>query len=286
MTKATETHVNHTVLGAGEVYIDVLNADGSRTGERYVGDSTGARISAATQRTTIYGGDGAVAPVLLDRITSLSHTMVVTIQDMSVENIALFLAGDVQDLAQINTAVAYAAPEEFLVQKGRWYQLGVKTGQLAGAHKVKSATLKFSVTAKGAAKPAENTFKLASDASIEDKIVADPDRGRFFYKPDADADQKVWVIYEPDVPARKGASAGALKEIKAAVRYIEDAAGDDKGSNWYIRQATIGASGETALKDRTTPQSVGLQVLVEVPAIAAEAGHPAILVDGAAFTSS
>jgi len=40
----------------------------------------------------------------------------------------------------------------------------------------------------------------------------------------------------------------------------------------------------TRLPGRTTPQSVSLQVLVEVPAIKGESGHPAILVDGAAFT--
>ncbi|MDE0680184.1 MAG: hypothetical protein OXI11_08225 [Gammaproteobacteria bacterium] len=208
MTKAIESHANKTVLGAGEVYIDVLDAAGKRTGERYVGDSTGASVSATTERTTIFSGDGAVARTLLDKITSVNHTMSVTIQDMQPENFALFLAGEVEEVADGSTS----ANEAIEVKAGLWYQLGVKN------------------TAAG--------------------------------------------------------RAGAAKEIKAAVRYIEDdATGLGNGSNWYIRQATVGPAGELALKDRSTPQAIGLQILVEVPAIAGEEGHPAILVDGAPYGS-
>lgn len=276
MTKAVDNHANKTVLGAGEVYIDVLGDGAVRTGERYVGDSTGASISATTERTTIFSGDGAVARVLLDKVTSVNHSMSVTIQDMQPENFALFLAGDVAEVTDSSTAVTKAAPEKITVKAGRWYQFGVANtaAARAGVASVSSVVIKKAAT--GSEKAG------AFDALPALKAVLDAERGRFL----ANEDGIALVTYTPGGQKRMRASAGEAKEIKAAVRYIEDdASGLGAGSNWYIRQATVGPAGELALKDRTTPQSISLQILIEVPAIDGEPGHPAILVDGAPYSA-
>ena len=49
MTTAAARHTNNTIIGSGEVFLDLIEA-GEYTGERYLGDSIGASLTVATER--------------------------------------------------------------------------------------------------------------------------------------------------------------------------------------------------------------------------------------------
>ncbi len=257
MTTAREKHSNDIVVGAGEVFIDLLDAAHARTGERYIGDSTGASISVETEQTTVFSGDGPIAQKLVDFQRSISHTMTCTVHDMSPDNIALFLAGEVEDEADTAAAVS---GEKITVKQGLWYQLGVKPDtKPAGIAKVKPGTVTVATKTKG------------TDFDV------DADHGRIYIIPKAGISDntEITVGYTPVASTRRRAKAGERRQVRAAVRYIEDPSAG-RGSNWYIRQASIGASGEMALKSRDTEQSITLTISIEVP----EDGTPAVICDG------
>ena len=118
------------VIGAGRVYIDLLDDAGQTRGERYMGDAVSASVSVATERTTVLSGSDATARVLAEATRSVSRTLSLTLHDMSAENLALFLAGSVDE----QPAAADTVRGEVLtdVRQNRWYQLGVGSATPAG----------------------------------------------------------------------------------------------------------------------------------------------------------
>ena len=70
----------------------------------------------------------------------------------------------------------------------------------------------------------------------------------------------------------------SLRDLRVAVLYVEDA-GDGRGRNVKIPLATVGANGETAIKDgqRQNPQTINLTFgVVQPPA------GPSLIIDGRA----
>ena len=80
----------------------------------------------------------------------------------------------------------------------------------------------------------------------------------------ADGD-KICVAYTPVAQTLKTVVASARKQIKAAFRYVEDAA-QGRGNNYYAPVAMIRPGGDMALKDRTAAQSLALNIEVLQPA--------------------
>ena len=70
----------------------------------------------------------------------------------------------------------------------------------------------------------------------------------------------------------------SLRDLRVAVLYVEDA-GEGRGRNVKIPLATVGANGETAIKDaqRQNPQTINLTFGVVKP----PAG-PSLIIDGKA----
>ena len=75
----------------------------------------------------------------------------------------------------------------------------------------------------------------------------------------------IYVAYTPVAQTMKIVVASARKQIKAAFRYVEDAA-QGRGNNYYAPVAIIRPGGDMALKDRTAAQSMTLNVEVLQPA--------------------
>lgn len=277
MTLAATDHENNVVLGAGEVFIDILDDDDNLTGERYLGDAVSATINVTTERTTIQSGTGRVAKVLVDVPRSISRSVGFTVRDMSVENWSLFLIADEAEksvaTARVTGANAYKITK---AKRGRWYQLGSgpdmpsgvgpvtdKTAdtKTAGAHD--AGNLAVIVTSAAAAPASGNEVARAANYEV------DKQSGRIRILDEAtDIDAggsgtDIWVHYQPAsegdtalTAARKFKTAQTSRTPKAvvcALRYIEDPSSGD-GRNVFVRKCSLVPGGEMALVSRDTEQ--------------------------------
>ncbi len=240
MTAARDAHTDNIVIGAGEVYIDVHDSAGKKTGERYLGDTPEATLSIETQSVDVISSDGPVAKMLTKHNSQLTRTLSCTIRDMSLDNLALFAAGDVVAVAADVTAVV---DEEIKVKRGLWFSLGASAANPAGHPKVNAAGI---------------TVKKGNAAVAKaDNYEVDADHGRIHILPAAagiaDGDT-LKISYTPARPAGKRITPRS-QPIYAALRYLEDAA-TGSGRNIYIPRASIAPSGELALKSRDSEQQV------------------------------
>ena len=143
MSAAIDRHANNVVIGAGEFYIDLYDADDKLTGERYAGDTVAASLTVTTERATVFSGDGAVSTRLVDIARSISRTLTLTLHDISPDNLALFVAADAETASDTAAAVV---DEEITVRRGRWYQLGVSAAKPGGVGAVSATPADTTVT--------------------------------------------------------------------------------------------------------------------------------------------
>lgn len=261
-------HVDNLLIGSGEVYLDPLDAAGGLTGERYLGDTVGAALEVAAERVTVFSGDGAGARKLVDVARSVERTMTIVMQDISLDNLALFVgAGDPEASAAV-AATPVAAREKRVVRRGRWYQLGATEADPAGAAAVLEAGFSVHRAARGGA--ALDPGDYALDAAA----------GRLYVRPGAagiaDGDT-VYVQYTPAAAAEGGrriARTGGLRQTLAALRYVESAPpAAGRGRNYYARRCAVSAVGEAALKSRDEAQKLTLACRILEPGGNAAALH-------------
>lgn len=288
MTVARDLHTDNIVLGAGEIYVDILGAGDALQGERYLGDSVGGTVSVTSERTTIQSGDGAVAQDLVDIVRSVSRTVGFTLHDISIENWRLFLIGT-EDSRQI--AASAVTDEQYSnLKKGLWYQVGAggespggvgplkksaktdftgKTGSSGSTAAVIAWSTKLNTSGVREYFDFDGTSKLASPT-----LLIDVDAGRFQWLV-ADAAEGARLTYTP-AEARTVKQAKATSEpeqLTCALRYIEDGTGARR--NVYVRKCNLVPSGEMALKARDTEQQMAFTAAVQAP----PAGWPSITID-------
>ena len=314
MTLARERHENNVFLGAGEIYLDLLDADGDRSGERYLGDSVSATIGITADEVTIQSGDGAVAQSLVQQQRSVARTLTIVLHDQSLENARLFFGGDAV------AAAAAAAAEQYdrvTVRKGRWYQLGLSGQSFNGADKAaagsvegharvsdKAGKLKLRKITNAGNFGNATLAQLKANAAVAGSGIGaalsettDPDKatndfqvdhelGRIYIEPGSanvvaanEAEAEIVVLYDAVAVAdRKKVEVTSPGQITAAVRYLED--GDDaigaKGRHIYARKCNIRPGGDFALKSRDTEQQATLIAAIVEPGGA----HPVLLIDG------
>ena len=265
MTTARTEHTSNTVLGAGELFIDVYSNDAPTGGERYVGDSVGATISVTSERTTIQSGDGAVAQDLVDIVRSVSRTMGFTLRDSSIANWALFLIG--KDPASAQAAAAEAAlPVVGPCKAGYWYQIGSSAANPGGVGKI-TPNSDAPVTMGTASSSVETAATEGTDYEL------DADTGRL--KALVDGFFKVTgAVVETTKQAQTSED---VQQITCALRYVEtNPATAGKGRNVYVRKCNLVPGGEAALKSRDTEQQMAFTATVQEPS----GGWPALTING------
>ena len=94
MTTAREQQRDNIVIGAGEVYLDLVAAGGARAGERYLGDAVSATLGIVTEETTVFSGTGPVAQELSRVVRQIARQFTLTLHDISMENLQLFVIGE------------------------------------------------------------------------------------------------------------------------------------------------------------------------------------------------
>ncbi len=264
---APEIHTNNIVLGSGELFIDVLDADSAPTGERYVGDAVSATLSVTSERTQIYSGTGEVAQVLADELTQITRTMGLTLHDTTLENFALFVGGTTSEVAANTTAVVN---EKIAVKHGHWYQLGRTAQNPRGAGAVTESTVAVA-TEKNA-----NSLANANNESFE----VDASRGRVYIQPNATGiadDSSIYVDYTPAAKKRQQAKSYTIPQATlVAVRYLESAKRGAQGRDIYAGKCSLAASGEMQLMSRSAEQQIPLTAAIQEPG----GGAPALVIDG------
>ena len=271
MTTAAARHTNNTIIGSGEVFLDLIEA-GEYTGERYLGDSIGASMTVATERTQVFTGDGPVAKRIVDQVRQVTHSFALTLQDASAENLALLIAGTAASHAQ---AAAAVTDESHQVNQGRWYQLGATAANPGGAGAVAEAGFAVAVGDTPAA--------AIAAAGAANHYVLDAEHGRLYIVPgsaDITDGKYVAVDYTPVASDRETVTFDTATPVEGAFRYVEttDLPGSAKGRNFYARLCSVSGSGELSLKSRDTQQQIGLTVEVQE----LSGGWPALAIDGVA----
>lgn len=267
MSVTTDNHTNNVLVGAGEFYLDLLDDAGNTTGERYLGNSVGGTLAVTTERITVQSGDGPVARNLVDAVRSITRTLTLTLNDISHDNLALFVGA--QAVADVADAAVAVTDEALTVKPGRFYQLGVTAEKPSGLGAV-SATPGHTVVTSA---EGNTTFAAGADYRV------DASRGRIYIVPGgriADGTE-IQVDYTPVEATRRQVKTGDLRDVRAAVRYLETPTAG-KGRNYYAALCSVAASGEVSLKSRDTEQQIGLTVSILEP----QGGAAALVIDGEA----
>lgn len=262
------SHDSNIVIGSGWLFVDVFDAAGQSTGERYIAETSELTIEIDEERTEILSHDGPIATTIVNNVVSRSYTARVTAHDMGVGNFALLLGGTTAEEADSDAAVV---DETRRVQADRWYQLGATATKPMGVLDVVAATVHATAAATEAGAPAGAAIVQGQDFDV--------DAGRIRIRPDFDAAATPWIAvdYQPVANVHLRATAGAGR-VRGAVRYVEGAAA---GRNVRFADCEISGDGAAVLKsgDRQTPQSIPLML-----SVIERAGRSApITVDGAAL---
>ena len=293
--RSIDRRTDNIVIGAGEVYFDLLDGAGAPTGERYLGDAVGAALEIATEETTVFSGSGPVAVELTRVARSVTRTVTLTLHDISLENLALFTVGTLMRL----DASGPVSDEPAVLCPGRWYQLGGAArpaGVLGLARPAdKAAALAAVSVASTAQQPVTAAQAVAvgrfaagaTETEQKGQYAVDYARARIFWLPEDHelhaalagiaAGTEVHIDYTPDDAARPQVQS-ALTQVIGAFRYIEDAA-EGQGRNIYAPRCSIQpAGGLTLLDGRSSEQQIRLAVSMLEPG----SGRPALYVDGQA----
>lgn len=265
MSQAQNRHTNNTVIGAGECFIDELTPTEATQGERYLGDTPSGVLRIETEETTVVAGDGATPRTLARVVSNITRSFEVNLQDVSPENLALFVLGT--DGEQVDAATAVTqANGAMKVKPGHWYQLGVSASKPAGVGSVKKTGFSVWPSSSGGTAYTATTFHNDGRVNAVGDYTLDHEAGRLYIEPGGSINAgTVYVAYTPVGQTLKTVAASARKQIKAAFRYVEDTM-QGRGNNYYAPVAIIRPGGDMALKDRTAAQSLTLNVDVLQPA--------------------
>ena len=251
---------DNIVLGAGSVSVTLIDDSGALSGaEIPLGDTPSASLAIETERLTVRAADGADPDRrLVDVVTRRTQTFRCQIQSMSNTLSALWL-GAVDDGASIGSYPGSSSVTETFAgaQTGRWYQLG--TGSKAATGLVLAISTDPALAwyagdaAQGDAKTADTEYEV------------EPGTGRVKVKADDGLTDGVFTVTYTPIEARRLTPSGRRSKVarppEVAVRYIEHAMVGE-GRNIYIDRAIVLPADAWALKSRTEPQALSLEMEV------------------------
>lgn len=250
------------VVGAGYIRFNPLNAQGQYTGQRYLGDSPGLSLQVSTQRVEAYSSDGPIAEKIVDAPTRVDRAGSFQVQNISGENLGLFVIGDLSILTTsagsrtgdpINNGVALIG--------GRWYQLGVDATYPDGVRKITNTDILDSLS-----------------ASVLADVVLDDDLAKFYVVEGGGADGEICtadfdltdVSWELVTANDLGTKEGEL--------HFEAANTDGENRDILIPRARLIPDGTLDWKSRQNVMQMGFQVVALKPTD----GRAALYINGRA----
>lgn len=251
---------DNLVLGRGELYFDpFLSGTTTKTGERYIGNTTEININVESDKLDHFSSDRGIREKDRSVILELRRQGSFTTDNMATENLAMFLLGDVSTVTQTAGSVtAEGIPD---VIKGRYYQIGVSSGNPQGVRGVSAVAVKKGATA----------LVLGTDYSLDVTL------GRIKILDGSSTvanGDDLTVDYTRASNARTRVTTGASAEIKGALRYISyNPEGEQR--DLYLPYALITPNGDLAMKGEEWQQA---SFNIEIQKL--DANTAAIYVDG------
>lgn len=274
---------DNIVIGAGRLYVAELDADENPGPERYLGDSVGASLTGGEgDRIQVFAGDGADSSrKLVDKLLDVTRSMSLTLHDISLDNLALFVMGEKTTPSSNAAAVV---DEQFPgCRTGDEFQLGTYKGgadAFAGGFTLpKPVSSSAEITGKtgesGSTAIAKAAVLWAPKQSEPDENMTDGggtpvtakgsthklrvfgDTGRVEILADDYSAAGFRLSYTPTAEKREYVES-STEPLEAAVRYVEYDPRNGAGRNVYMTKATVRPNGEWALKTRGQEQQLPL----------------------------
>ena len=249
---------NHYQIPRGRVFFDRFDALGAKTGERYLGNCPGFTVEIKSEKAEHYSSESGLRQKDMSIVVQVDRTGTLTVDNLSLDNLALFIAGDLSTLAQ---AADSAVVEELDVIQGRYYQLGVTAQSPVGARDISGLVVQ--------------STDSSSTLYVEDEDYAvDLALGRVQILVGGaiaatGTPETVECSYALPASAWDLAATGTVSELRGAIRFVADnASGDNR--DVYMPSVSLAPTGEMKLvADDTDVNSMAFEIEILTPATGA-----------------
>lgn len=220
---------NEYHIPRGRVYFDPENPNtGELTGESAFGNCPGFTISIETEKAEHFSSESGLRQKDASTTIEVSRTATLTVDNVSVDNLARYLSGTVETVTQSADPVT---GETITVLKDRIYQLGRTAQNPAGARNLTGVVVKNNA--------GDVTYTANTDYTLDLAL------GRLQILPGGSiADNAVIKVdYSKPATTWRRIKTGAIAELAGAIRVIADNA---QGANrdWYMPKVNLTPSGE------------------------------------------
>lgn len=249
---------NYTIP-KGKIYFD----DGD--GEQYLGNTPAAELSIESTSLDHYSAESGIREKDDSALVEINRRLSITADDISVENWSRFIIGAVSTHTQAATPVVDESVGA--VKQGRYYQLGVTSGNPSGVRDVGSVTVKVGATSK----------TVTTDYTVDAAL------GRVYIVPGGGIadDDVVLVSYTPVAGTREQVISASSAAVEGSLRFIAD---NPKGTNRdiYLPKVNLKPTGTARLKGE---QAEWMQLGFEIEILKRDATTAAIYIDGRAVAT-
>lgn len=255
---AVASSVKQRNIPGGKVFINLFDANGNQKGERYLGLTPGFTLTMASESIQSYSSENGMRELDDETTISVNRTGKLTCRQVSIENLALFLAATPSVLTQ---AAGNVTGEVHRVYPDRYYQLGASVANPTGARNVSNVVV---------------TGATAGEYTV------DAANGRVYVHPDATVDPVAgedWTFaYDTAAVTRDQILTGQSVSTSGSLRF-EAHPGKGTPRDLFGPNVNFAPSGDWVLKaDDPTYVELAWDISFSV----GRNGEPALIVDGRA----
>lgn len=153
--KSSKSTKDYT-MGKGMISLALLDENRNRMGFKFLGNCPGFQISVTTEKLEHYDSTGGLRQKDLDQVIQIDRTSQITVDATSLENIALFLAGDISEITQ---ASGSTSDDSLSVEQGYHYQIGVTATNKTGVRGISNVVVQNEAE--------DTTYVLDTDYEID-----------------------------------------------------------------------------------------------------------------------
>ncbi len=253
-------HRDNIIVGAGDLYFAPLEPGGALGAERHLGHVSQATLAIQEERVTVQSSSGPPR-TLVDAVRSVTRTITMTLNDMSLANLAAFLGSD----------AALPRPEE-AVKDDEIAVAAIETGPCYGLPGARGRKVKDLVVYK-----AKN--KAGTKLAVGTHYRAEESHGRLrLLQSDGGAANGDTLYASYTVTKGERLAIDHPQPVRGALRYIElspDIVPDSHGRHYYAPLVSLRPAGDLSLIGQDI-QGLQIAALILQPA---DCGA-ALIVDG------
>ncbi|RCX32079.1 hypothetical protein [Thioalbus denitrificans] len=127
------------IVPGGKVYFDPFDANGNRTGERYIGNTQGFVLNSSAEKIATYDNEDGVSVKADEVTTRLDRMGTMRTRSLDIDNLAMWVVSTASTKTQSSGSVTDEAISA--VQQGRYYQLGTDASNPSGVRGISAVTV-------------------------------------------------------------------------------------------------------------------------------------------------